>query len=87
MRRRIRGILMTGKQFSLDSRMDLVQGIMSHGGVRHTSEPTSALPLMKEDSVEGVDSGQKPTATDYYNPSVKWDTHSATRAEKGVRVQ
>jgi histidine decarboxylase len=57
MRRRIRGILMTGKQFSLDSRMDLVQGIMSHGGVRHTSEPTSALPLMKEDSVEGVDSG------------------------------
>ena len=53
---------MTGKQFSLDSRMDLVQGIMSHGGVRHTSEPTSVLPLMKEDSVEGVDSGQKPTA-------------------------
>lgn len=26
MRRRIRGILMSGKQFSLDSRMDLVQG-------------------------------------------------------------
>lgn len=25
MRRRIRGILMSGKQFSLDSRMDLVQ--------------------------------------------------------------
>ncbi|XP_023718985.1 histidine decarboxylase [Cryptotermes secundus] len=56
MRRRIRGILMTGKQFSLDSRMDLVQGIMSHGGVRPTSEPSTALPLMKEDSVEGVES-------------------------------
>jgi hypothetical protein len=48
---------MTGKQFSLDSRMDLVQGIMSHDGVRPTSEPTSALPLMKEDSVEGAESG------------------------------
>ncbi|XP_069704016.1 histidine decarboxylase [Periplaneta americana] len=56
MRRRIRGILMTGKQFSLDSRMDLVQGIMSHGGGRPLSEPGAALPLMKEDSVEGVDS-------------------------------
>jgi histidine decarboxylase len=57
MRRRIRGILMTGKQFSLDSRMDLVQGIMSHGGARTASDPTTALPLMKEDSVEGADSG------------------------------
>lgn len=28
MRRRIRGILMSGKQFSLDSRMDLVQGMI-----------------------------------------------------------
>ncbi|KAL5236980.1 hypothetical protein ACI65C_004390 [Semiaphis heraclei] len=28
MRRRIRGILMSGKQFSLDSRMDLVQGMV-----------------------------------------------------------
>lgn len=26
MRRRIKGILMSGKQFSLDSRLDLVQG-------------------------------------------------------------
>ncbi|XP_021932712.1 histidine decarboxylase isoform X2 [Zootermopsis nevadensis] len=56
MRRRIKGILMTGKQFSLDSRMDLVQGIISHGGVRPRSEPTSALPLMEEDSVDGADS-------------------------------
>lgn len=28
MRIRIRGILMSGKQFSLDSRMDLVQGML-----------------------------------------------------------
>lgn len=67
---------MTGKQFSLDSRMDLVQGIMSHGGVRHTSEPTSALPLMKEDSVEGVESGQKPTTTPPV--SVKGNTQPVT---------
>jgi hypothetical protein len=65
MRRRIKGILMTGKQFSLDSRMDLVQGIMSHGGVRPRSEPTAALPLMEEDSVEGADSGQKPRPLGY----------------------
>lgn len=35
MRRRIRGILMSGKQFSLDSRMDLVQG---HGMVPTASK-------------------------------------------------
>ncbi|RLU24291.1 hypothetical protein DMN91_002379 [Ooceraea biroi] len=45
MRRRIRGILMSGKQFSLDSRMDLVQGYVCS---RPLSEP-SELPLMKED--------------------------------------
>jgi hypothetical protein len=65
MRRRIKGILMTGKQFSLDSRMDLVQGIMSHGGERHKSDPTAGLPLMEEDSVEGADSGQKPRHLGY----------------------
>ncbi|KAG8042267.1 hypothetical protein G9C98_004901 [Cotesia typhae] len=47
MRRRIRGILMSGKQFSLDSRMDLVQGYASCG--RPLSEPCTTLPLMKED--------------------------------------
>ncbi|XP_034947636.1 histidine decarboxylase isoform X1 [Chelonus insularis] len=47
MRRRIRGILMSGKQFSLDSRMDLVQGYVSCG--RPLSEPGTNLPLMKED--------------------------------------
>ncbi|KAK0162420.1 hypothetical protein PV327_006197 [Microctonus hyperodae] len=47
MRRRIRGILMSGRQFSLDSRMDLVQGYASCG--RPLSEPTTNLPLMKED--------------------------------------
>ncbi|XP_067205678.1 histidine decarboxylase isoform X2 [Linepithema humile] len=46
MRRRIRGILMSGKQFSLDSRMDLVQGYVCS---RPLSDPPTELPLMKED--------------------------------------
>ncbi|KAL0121443.1 hypothetical protein PUN28_006746 [Cardiocondyla obscurior] len=50
-RRRIRGILMSGKQFSLDSRMDLVQGYVSS---RPLSESPSELPLMKEDEDPGL---------------------------------
>ncbi|KAK2587138.1 hypothetical protein KPH14_002896 [Odynerus spinipes] len=46
MRRRIRGILMSGKQFSLDSRMDLVQGYVCCGRL---AEPPTDLPQMKED--------------------------------------
>ncbi|VVC44138.1 Pyridoxal phosphate-dependent decarboxylase,Aromatic-L-amino-acid [Cinara cedri] len=40
MRRRIRGILMSGKQFSLDSRMDLVQGMVPEKAIC-MSESTS----------------------------------------------
>ncbi|XP_011494806.1 PREDICTED: histidine decarboxylase isoform X2 [Ceratosolen solmsi marchali] len=48
MRRRIRGILMSGKQFSLDSGMDLVQGYASCA--RPLSEPgASNLLQVKED--------------------------------------
>ncbi|XP_031788570.1 histidine decarboxylase isoform X2 [Nasonia vitripennis] len=47
MRRRIRGILMSGKQFSLDSRMDLVQGYASCA--RPLSEPCANLLQVKED--------------------------------------
>ncbi|KAI4473981.1 hypothetical protein M0802_015850 [Mischocyttarus mexicanus] len=46
MRRRIRGILMSGKQFSLDSRMDLVQGYVCCGRL---TEASNELPQMKED--------------------------------------
>jgi hypothetical protein len=46
MRRRIRGMMMSGKQFSLDSRMDLVQSNLARG------EPSSSLPLMREASLE-----------------------------------
>ncbi|XP_011155866.1 histidine decarboxylase [Solenopsis invicta] len=50
-RRRIRGILMSGKQFSLDSRMDLVQGFACS---RPLSDAASELPLMKEDEDAGL---------------------------------
>ncbi|XP_012536885.2 histidine decarboxylase [Monomorium pharaonis] len=50
-RRRIRGILMSGKQFSLDSRMDLVQG---YACSRPLSDSPSELPLMKEDEDTGL---------------------------------
>ncbi|KAG7201287.1 hypothetical protein KM043_004065 [Ampulex compressa] len=46
MRRRIRGILMSGKQFSLDSRMDLVQGYVC---CRPPTDLPNELPLMRED--------------------------------------
>ncbi|XP_067004267.2 histidine decarboxylase [Anabrus simplex] len=52
MRRRIRGILMSGKQFSLDSCMDLVHGIVSQAGSRPLSEPGAELPLMAEEGPE-----------------------------------
>ncbi|XP_023248312.1 histidine decarboxylase isoform X2 [Copidosoma floridanum] len=52
MRRRIRGILMSGKQFSLDSRMDLVQVSCFQGYAscaRPLSEPYANLLQVKED--------------------------------------
>lgn len=45
MRRRIRGMMMSGKQFSLDSRMDLVQSNLVRGA-------ETVLPLMREASLE-----------------------------------
>jgi len=55
MRRRIRGMMMSGKQFSLDSRMDLVQSSLARG------DPSACLPLMREASIESeqsVDQGK-----------------------------
>ncbi|XP_016921368.1 histidine decarboxylase isoform X1 [Apis cerana] len=48
MRRRIRGILMSGKQFSLDSRMDLVQG---YACCRPAIEMATELPLQEDEDV------------------------------------
>lgn len=48
MRRRVRGILMSGKQFSLDSRMDLV--VHHHSSVSNEQHQRA----IKEDSEEGA---------------------------------
>ncbi|KAL7636320.1 UNVERIFIED_CONTAM: hypothetical protein RMT77_013079 [Armadillidium vulgare] len=48
MKRRIKGMLMSGKQYSLDSRMDIVQTIVSSA----TSGNYETLPTMRETSVE-----------------------------------
>ncbi|XP_017762038.1 PREDICTED: histidine decarboxylase isoform X1 [Eufriesea mexicana] len=53
MRRRIRGILMSGKQFSLDSRMDLVQG---YACCRPAIELASELPLQEDEDL-GTETG------------------------------
>lgn len=54
-RRRIRGILMSGKQFSLDSRLDLFLGMETNIGGRPNSEPGTTLSMV-EDSNENEDS-------------------------------
>lgn len=45
MRRRVRGILMSGKQFSLDSRMDLVfhgiENVTSNNSIEEKNRPIS----------------------------------------------
>lgn len=47
MRRRVRGILMSGKQFSLDSRMDLVfQGIET--GTSKTTNEEKNRPISED---------------------------------------
>ncbi|RZB39013.1 histidine decarboxylase, partial [Asbolus verrucosus] len=51
MRRRIKGILMSGKQFSLDSRLDLFHGIEAR-----TPSPSEGLPPV-EDHNESEDNG------------------------------
>lgn len=51
MRRRIRGILMSGKQFSLDSHLDLVQGVAGRMASRPSSEPSAetTLPTLEDE--------------------------------------
>ncbi|XP_037791795.1 histidine decarboxylase-like [Penaeus monodon] len=49
MRRRIKGMLMAGKQYSLDSRMDLVTTLVS------SARPGENMPTMRENSVEMQD--------------------------------
>lgn len=51
MRRRIRGILMSGKQFSLDSRMDLVQGFKP---IQPAQPPASGLAESDDAALPGT---------------------------------
>lgn len=63
MRRRIRGILMTGKQFSLDSHLDLFHGVDMLNSV--TSGATEALPTV-EDSNENEENGSSSSNSGVY---------------------
>lgn len=56
MRRRIRGILMSGKQFSLDSHLDLFHGMESNIINRNVIDSNQTLPLV-EDSNENEENG------------------------------
>ncbi|KAJ8932118.1 hypothetical protein NQ314_014899, partial [Rhamnusium bicolor] len=60
MRRRIRGILMSGKQFSLDSRLDLFHGIEPSSASRSNADTSSNLPVL-EDSNETEDKSSSPS--------------------------
>ncbi|XP_025421978.1 histidine decarboxylase [Sipha flava] len=64
MRRRIRGILMSGKQFSLDSRMDLVQGMVPATSKKatiaecSTSSSSTGNPENKDECDENEKNGE-----------------------------
>lgn len=60
MRRRIKGILMSGKQFSLDSRLDLFHGIEPSQSNRNSSGIMSNLPAV-EDTTEYEDKSSSPS--------------------------
>ncbi|XP_046683668.1 histidine decarboxylase-like [Homalodisca vitripennis] len=74
MRRRIRGILMSGKQFSLDSRMDLVQGFNPGQGpsdlpgtVEEDSEPEPKMVLESDDGEENTPRPNRSRSVDHSN--------------------
>ncbi|XP_076267107.1 histidine decarboxylase [Rhynchophorus ferrugineus] len=62
MRRRIKGILMSGKQFSLDSRLDLFHGIETSPTKKYHFESRN-LPVL-EDSFEAEDKSNSPSDND-----------------------
>ncbi|XP_052120471.1 uncharacterized protein LOC127748907 [Frankliniella occidentalis] len=95
MRRRIRGMLLSGRQFSLDSRIDLVQGTV-HGtvqGVLAEDRPELArpeLPLMREDSVEANhehDGHNSHHPGQQRSRSVDEDTPDDKQAPTSIKVQ
>ncbi|XP_022178836.1 histidine decarboxylase [Myzus persicae] len=76
MRRRIRGILMSGKQFSLDSRMDLVQGMIPTASKKaimsecttNPSEETSENKIIESDDKEKNGEPKNPKSRNFRLP-------------------
>ncbi|XP_017783100.1 PREDICTED: histidine decarboxylase [Nicrophorus vespilloides] len=60
MRRRIKGILMSGKQFSLDSHLDMYQGIEPDSSKRPNSEPENlkCKPLLEDNDEDEYSSSE-----------------------------
>ncbi|XP_076658397.1 histidine decarboxylase isoform X1 [Halictus rubicundus] len=89
MRRRIRGILMSGKQFSLDSRMDLVQG---YACCRPAIDMSSELPLKEDEDTcgtneTGSDATQSNNDASGESPATQQSSQEASMAEKQLRKQ
>ncbi|XP_016657568.1 histidine decarboxylase [Acyrthosiphon pisum] len=59
MRRRIRGILMSGKQFSLDSRMDLVQGMVPTASKKAIMSECTTNPSEETSENKNIESDEK----------------------------
>ncbi|XP_060856453.1 histidine decarboxylase isoform X1 [Metopolophium dirhodum] len=59
MRRRIRGILMSGKQFSLDSRMDLVQGMVPTASKKAIMSECTTNPSEETSENKNTESDEK----------------------------
>ncbi|XP_030764776.1 histidine decarboxylase [Sitophilus oryzae] len=83
MRRRIKGILMSGKQFSLDSRLDLFHGIETSPTLK---TPLENLPVL-EDSSETEDKSNStsdndssPNATNKDNLAIPSKRHSRSKS-------
>lgn len=74
MRRRIKGILMSGKQYSLDSRLDLFHGIETSPSNRNSTILMRNLPAV-EDTTEYEDKSSSPSG-EYFIKSLNtaWDS-------------
>ena len=89
MRRRIRGILMSGKQFSLDSRMDLVQG---YACCRPAIDMSSELPLQEDEDSSatgetGLDANRSNNGASGECSTSQQELQGTTKAEKLLKKQ
>ncbi|XP_076623505.1 histidine decarboxylase [Colletes latitarsis] len=89
MRRRIRGILMSGKQFSLDSRMDLVQG---YACCRPAIEMSPQLSLNEDEDSSGTgetgsDANQSNNDVSAEHSTARQDSLDTSKVDKSLRKQ